>query len=250
MLSTESSKPDIEFEKIQLENRRLDLEERRLAYTREMDEKKLSSDRRTKLWSQLTIFIPVVVLLISFFLNNRAERAKDEREQIRRERANAEALKREKRAFIEKQLTEFYYPVILRLHKDNAVWELWNENQYSKERKNVAAQIERDFMLPNHEDAIKIIDSKFHLIRNDSDPDDQISKLIIEIRKYERHVALYKALRATGSRENPIDWNRYEDKYPKNLYYVIRDRINSLKKQHAELAPDPSADLSLRASAQ
>src|SRR5262245_19997918 len=107
------NKIDTEQEKFEIERKKFELEREKYDYSKTIDQQKLKSDRVTKRWSQFSIFIPVVILLVGFFLNSNAERAK-------REGIQHEEFIRAQRQFVEKQLAEFYYPIQLRLNKDNA----------------------------------------------------------------------------------------------------------------------------------
>lgn len=123
--------------------------------------------------------------------------------------------------FIQRQLTEFYWPLLFRLEKDNAVW-----TRIMDTEKPLAANIEEKFILPNHNEILQILDSKAHLMFNSTEKIQD--SLIDAIKQYERHVAVYKALRSIGDTRRPADLN---ENWPKNFDQIIRTRILELEKQ-------------------
>ena len=214
-------KEDPEQEGVQLEWRKLELEEKKFSHVQMMDAKKLKSERSAKLWSQLSLFVPLAILLVGFILNSRAEHSRRYREQ-------QDELVKGKRDFITRQLSEFYYPIQLRLHKGNAVFEKWNATTDKK----LARQIEETFIIPNHEEIVKIIDTRFDLIRNDSEYAEDLVELMDALKAYERHVALYKALRDTGDSRKPIQLG---EPYPKKFFRLIEKRVADLENQRDDL---------------
>lgn len=224
-MQTGSVKIDPEQERLELERRKLELEERRFAYAQMIDGKKLKSERTAKLWSQMSMFIPLVILLLGFFLNSHAEQRREDREQ-------QEKLIQQKRDFITRQLSEFYYPIQLRLHKDNAVFATWNEQRFSTTNRELAKRIEETFVIPNHEEIIKIIDTNFYLIRNDSDYEEDLAPLMNSLKAYERHTAVYRALKDTGDSRKPI---HLSEPFPKEFFRLIEQRIADLENQRDDL---------------
>jgi hypothetical protein len=227
MQATNTDKTDIESEKLELDRRRLELEELKFTHAKAIDEKKLKADRSSKLWSQFSIFTPVVVILLGFALNSYSERLKVDR-------ARFEETNKQKRQFIEKQLSEFYYPIQLRLNKDNAFFEIWRNNQQESGDMKIARKIEDDFVLPNHEEIIKIIDAHFDLIKNDSDDEEKLYPLMDAMKAYERHVAVYKALKETGDTRKPI---QLRERFPKEFFGLIDKRIAELENRRDDLLP-------------
>jgi hypothetical protein len=224
-MQTDATRTDPEQERLELERRKLELEERKFGHAQKMDEKKLESERTSKLWSQLSIFFPLVILLVGFFLNSSAE-------QHRRDLARQEEIVKGRRDFITEQLSKFYYPIQLRLHKDNAIFKTWNENRFSTTNRKLAKQIEETFVIPNHEEIIKIIDTHFDLIRNDSEYEEDLTPLMDALKAYERHVALYKALRDTGDSRKPI---QLSEPFPKEFFRLIEQRIADLENQRDDV---------------
>ena len=103
-----------------------------------------------------------LLLLAGFIINKAIEKFK-----------YAEALKNEitKQRFVtrlqllERQLADFYWPIYLRLEKDNVIWEriLDQEREDNESLKKIGEFIEKDVIIPNHEEIVDIIESKIHL---------------------------------------------------------------------------------------
>ena len=180
---------------------------------------------RSTLWEQLIPFTPIITLIIGFFLNSAYEQFKATQA--------AESQDRErKRAFIDKQLSEFYYPILHHLQKDDAVWSMWNDNQFSDKNGKLAKYIENDVLLPNHASISRLLESKFNLVRNSSEHID-ITGLNEQLLQYQRHIAVYKALRSTNDKRNTVDIPNCNCSFPKQLEKEIDKRIASLEAQRA-----------------
>jgi hypothetical protein len=216
------AKPNIELEKFQLEVRKFELEKEKFNYTKTIDKQKLKSDRLTKFWTQFSILTPLLILIVGFFLNSYSERTK-------REHTQQEGVTNSKRSYIEKQLSQFYYPIQLRLNKDNA---FFTTSRNEKVDETLRKKIEDDFMIPNHEEILRIIDDHFDLIKNESEDDSQVKPLINAIKAYERHVAIYKVLKGTGDLRKPI---QVGEKFPKEFFTLIDRRIADLENQRDKL---------------
>jgi hypothetical protein len=101
--------------------------------------------------------------------------------------------------FLEKQLSQFYWPIYMRLEIDNAVWEriLDKENGEDQLRQRIGKEIEKNFIIPNHEEIVKIMQSNMHVAVPDA-------KTFQAILQYIRHVAVYKAMRAAECYDKSI----------------------------------------------
>jgi hypothetical protein len=134
---------------------------------------------------------------------------------------------------LEARLSHLYWPVYLHLQMDNVVWERILERKSQNPIKAaLAAQIEKDFILPNHEAACQIIKSNIHL----ADLDPQLIEILL---KYVRHVAVYRAIRATGNTEtDPLDVG---EPWPYDVFPAIekatllhQKEFQTLLKQHSQ----------------
>ena len=127
---------------------------------------------------------------------------------------------------LEKQLSEFYWPLYAGLVYDEAIWKLrpLTEDLNDEERKQIQEKIESDLLLPNHEAMAQIISSKLQLAGYAKVPE------IYE--EYLRHVAAFKGLRASGSQEAPSSIGA---PWPEGFTEQIQKRTVELTQQHAAL---------------
>ena len=170
--------------------------------------------------------IGLLIVLAGYILNRAIERFKA-----------AEALRNElhKQRFaaklnrVERQLSEFYWPVYLRLQMDNTVWRrLLDKNRDDSDPlKVIGNQIEVDFLLPNHREIVKIIESKIQL----AEPDNTLQALLLE---YINHVAIYNAATAAGFKDLHNTQRDLLTPWPDGLFGAIEARTLSLQKNYEE----------------
>jgi hypothetical protein len=133
---------------------------------------------------------------------------------------------------IDRQLTEFFRPLHARLLRDNISWQRILDLQDQPEesvRWRVADQIERDYLLPNHDEKVAIIERWRYLVEDDG-------KLCDVLEQYIHHVVVYKALRATGDRKTmPI---HVGSPWPQEFFPLIEDRMKRLEKERCELVKE------------
>jgi hypothetical protein len=133
-----------------------------------------------------------------------------------------------KQQMLEKKLSEFYRPILLRLETDNAVWEhMLGKYEEDPTTKKFGLEFEKTFVLPNHDRTMAIIEQHGHLIGNDPE-------VVDEINKFTRHVAVYKALRAMDDKRDPANFGEGLG-WPKSFYPVIRDRTMALEAEYESL---------------
>jgi hypothetical protein len=131
--------------------------------------------------------------------------------------------------FKSRQLSEFYWPIYTRLQKDNAVWRLmlakYEDDDIPRKQdddilRKVAFEIEKNDILPNHDQIVQTIQAKIHL--SQAEP-----KLQAALMDYIRHVAVYKALRNTGDTErDPVALN---ERWPKDLIELVKKKTDALQ---------------------
>ncbi len=129
--------------------------------------------------------------------------------------------------YLNLQLSEFYWPIYLRLQKDNTVWEkILLRDSDNVELSSMAKEIEKNIILPNHNDISKIIESKIHLANAD--------KLLEEkLLQYLKHIAVYQSIRNVGIFDkDPI---YYEEAWPKELFHLIEKRTQKLQDEYNSL---------------
>ena len=131
--------------------------------------------------------------------------------------------------FIERQISEFYWPIYLRLEKDNMMWKRIKSLSSDKNALPEAASeaIEKDFILKNHQEIVEIIESKIHLAENSANS----KELIDELLKYIKHVAVYKTIRSIKElqRFNPVD---LKEPFPEKIFPLIENNFRELRKRY------------------
>ncbi|PSN14248.1 hypothetical protein C7293_12550 [filamentous cyanobacterium CCT1] len=168
-----------------------------------------------------------LLLLAGFIINKAIEKFK-----------SAEALKNEiaKQRFatrlqlLERQLADFYWPIYLRLEKDNVIWKriLDQEIEDNDSLKKIGEFIEKDIIIPNHEEIIDIIESKIHLAQLDEDLSESLFLYI-------NHVAVYKAAKAANLSGLHSTQRDLLPPWPKKLYPEIAKRTQALQDEYNNL---------------
>lgn len=118
---------------------------------------------------------------------------------------------------IEDKLKLFYWPILIRLEMDNAIWNTILSKRDDKDsiQYRIANHVEKSNILKTHAEVLKIINDYTYL----ADPDDELIK---EIKGYVRNVTILKALRDAGEeRMFPLELGAA---YPKNFYRLIKDK--------------------------
>lgn len=128
---------------------------------------------------------------------------------------------------VEKRLREFYWPIYLRLQRDNVVWEkILQRGSEDEEAKSVAQVIENEVILPNHLKIISLIESGMHFVRGDKE-------LEAALLAYMRHVDVYRSIRAAGVKGK--DPTYFDEPYPGDFFEVIENRVFRLQKLYDEI---------------
>jgi hypothetical protein len=167
-----------------------------------------------------------LLLLVGWGLNRALERIKSQFA-LRNEFAKLRDAK--ELEFLDKQLSQFYYPLYIRLHIDGAVWHRILDRAAGQDdlRQKVGDLIERTVILPNHEEMVKIIQSNIHLAESDQEAFDAMLT-------YVRHVAVYKAMREAGCRDK--DPLALGEPWPKTLLPQIEATTARLQQRYDTLA--------------
>ena len=158
----------------------------------------------------------------------RLERERDRADRLEqeiRDLKSASALKEvdQRIQFLENSLNEFYWPLVLCLRKDDAVWQrvpaLYEDG--TKLPTKAGIEIESQFLIPNHEKAIVIIESGFRYVAGDE-------TLTESLLHYIRHVTVFKSLRSTGAELNPID---VDEPFPVDLADQLQANMASSRSE-------------------
>ena len=173
--------------------------------------------------------IGALVLIVAFGLNRVLERFKADRA---RENDRERVREQKQLDYIERQLSEFYYPIYIRLHIDGATWRRILDREHGNDdlRSKVGTAIETDVLLPNHEAIVAIIQSKIHLAEEDAVGFEAMLD-------YVRHVAVYRAMRGAGCFDrDPIALG---EPSPKKFLPIIERTTYRLQQQYDRLL-DPA----------
>lgn len=181
-----------------------------------------------------------IVLVVGYQLNKRFEIFKNDINQRYRQRQLIAELENQlaisqynaELEFIERQISEFYWPIYLRLEKDNVMWKRIKSLSAEKNVLPEAASeaIEKDFILKNHQEIVEIIESKIHLAGDSANG----KELIDELLKYIKHVAVYKTIRSIKEfqRFNPIDLN---EPFPEKIFPLVEKNFRELQNRYENL---------------
>lgn len=117
---------------------------------------------------------------------------------------------------------------------DNVFWErILQRKSEDPIKRSLAAEIEANFILPNHEETSKLIQSNIHLVASDK-------KILEALVRYVRHVAVYKALRSSGNRDrDPIS---VEEPWPTDVFKLVKDATDAKQKEFDEMLQQKSAE--------
>ena len=137
----------------------------------------------------------------------------------------ADKLAREKRIdFLERQLSQFFWPLYLQLQKNNVVWRHLEKGTAVNEsiKEQVDSQLRKSFFLPNHETMLKIIETNVHLAQ----PDPEFEALLL---RFVRHITLYWTIRDAGLTDDPI---AVGEPWPEEFFAAVESRLRSLQEQY------------------
>jgi hypothetical protein len=128
---------------------------------------------------------------------------------------------------LERQLSEFYWPVYLRLQKDNTVWRrlLDKTKEEDNPLRRIGSRIEKDFILPNHAELVKIIETKIHL----AEPDAALQAALLA---YIDHVAVYNAAISAGFTDLHGTQRDLLTPWPRELFPLIEARTLELQHEY------------------
>lgn len=122
------------------------------------------------------------------------------------------------------QLSEFYWPLYIRLEKNDVIWtRILDVKEQDEGKRRLAEEIERGVILPIHAEITAIIETRLHLAEADAD-------FRRELIHYIHHVTLHKALRAAGDTQTfPMDFGVA---WPEKLFPMVRRRTEALQREY------------------
>jgi hypothetical protein len=171
--------------------------------------------------------IGLLILFLGYMLNRAIEKykaAQGLKSEILKQRFAARLQR------IERQLSEFYWPIYLRLQKDNTVWRrlLDKGKEEDNPLRRIGSRIEIDFILPNHNELLKIIETKIHL----AEPDAALQAALLS---YIDHVAVYNAAIAAGFTDLHGSQRELLTPWPRDLFPLIEDHTLKLQRDYVIL---------------
>lgn len=180
--------------------------------------------------------LALIALLFGYWVNKRLEDYKNAQKRLsdlERDkfvlRNELEKVKRTREIeFREKQLSLFYWPIYFRFVKDSALWKIIPQLSDAAETvpDQIGREIELNYLIKNHEEIVSLIESNIYLAGADD-------KLTQSFAAYIRHVAVYKALRATNTYDlNPIDVG---EPMPDDIIAAIEVRLKKLQNDYERL---------------
>jgi hypothetical protein len=128
-------------------------------------------------------------------------------------------------AFEAERLKDFWWPVYFRLKLDTDVWGAILSTKADPELAKLRPELVDKFLLPNHDEVVKVIEGKFYL--GASSMDEHLRSLFIE---YIDHVAVFHAIRnaansdPTLSGKVPATFKRPFPGYPDSSHPCSKDQ--------------------------
>jgi len=127
---------------------------------------------------------------------------------------------------LQQRLAEFYWPLYLRLQRDNVVWSrILERSDDSDTKRRIARQVEEGVILPNHREAVLIIERGIHVAAIDPEFE-------AEMLKYLRHVAVYTSARDAGLDVDPLALN---EPWPRDFFPMVESRLARYQSELLEL---------------
>ncbi len=129
-------------------------------------------------------------------------------------------------AILQQRLSDFYWPLYLRLQRDNVVWKrILERGDHDDTKRRIAREIEDSVIIPNHNDVITIIEHGIHVAAIDPEFE-------VEMLKYLRHVAVYTSARTAGLDIDPLALN---EPWPREFFPMVELRLARYQKELLEL---------------
>jgi hypothetical protein len=124
--------------------------------------------------------------------------------------------------FLERQLTEFYWPLFFQLQKSEVVFKhiMNRKNTNDTLSAKLDYEIERNFFYPNNEEMAKIIETKYFLAQPDEELKEQIMRFL-------RHQAVFTAIRKLEL--NDKDPIRFGEPWPKGFHDAVEKKTMVLQ---------------------
>jgi hypothetical protein len=134
---------------------------------------------------------------------------------------------------LESRLSKFYWPLYVRLQRDNVVWNKilhrFDQEKENDDKRKIAFEIESSIIIPNHKEIVNIIENGIYLANLDAELEEQIMI-------YLRHVDVYTSARAVGILDkDPV---YFGEPWPSGLFDIVKDRLNRYQSEYDSLLRD------------
>ncbi len=139
-----------------------------------------------------------------------------------------QAALRKRTDFLERQLSEFYWPILIQLEKNDMVW---NQVKNSDLVKGTISnefynKMKQEFFFPNNEEILRIIETKFYL----SQSPDSLNSLIQE---FVKHQSIFQGIKLHLKDDTLPD--EFGIPYPAALLEEVRNFTEKLQKEYDKL---------------
>ena len=121
-------------------------------------------------------------------------------------------------------LSKFYWPLYLRLQRDNIIWRrLLDRASTDEDTRKLARRIEQEVLIPNHREILRLLEGNLHLAIPDQAFD-------AEVLNYVKHADLYLCLRAADIWDkDPI---AFGEPWPERFFTLVESRLRALQQEH------------------
>lgn len=131
-----------------------------------------------------------------------------------------------KTAFLQQQLTRFYWPLYLVFEKDDLIYERITERDEddTSNASRLSMYIEANSVLANHQAGAKIIEDFLYLAGDHA--------VVTACITYLRHVKVFEMLSAAGIKTDPINQGA---PYPKGVKDIVRQHCMKLQAEYDQM---------------
>ena len=126
--------------------------------------------------------------------------------------------------FIERQLTEFYWPLLFQIRKNDIVYRKIKQRRINDDNQQLSDELffklSREYFFPNNEKMMEIIESKYYLAQAPESLDEQIKIFI-------RHQAVFQGMRKLL--EIPGDPIQFDEPWPQDFFEQVELQTKKLQ---------------------
>ena len=149
---------------------------------------------------------------------------------------DSESHRREKRAaFLERQLSQFYWPLLFLLRRNQIVWrQVMNRgNTPDTLSRELHFKLSREFFYPNNEKMMKIIEEKYFLAQPSIELNEEIDRFLA-------HQSVFQGIRQSLGEED-VDPVRFGVPWPQGFLPAIETETEALQMEYDRLLAQSDA---------